>query len=152
MTSSDQLRSDLADLSCQITDVVSGSDASDAVKDSVHVSTKALTRIAIGRIAALEALARDAAATAAAATLRYIGKWDDDARQPGDLAAVATDIDTLRGGAEWICCPVCQEITCDDDCPLAIVRSAAKAASSKTTPAIRPSSPLAAQAAATALP
>lgn len=121
MTSSDQLRSDLADLSCQITDAVAGSDASDAVKDSVHVSTKALTGLAIERIAALEALARDNVLTAVAATLRYVGGFHSD-----ELSETATQIDGMRSAPRddfaWLCCPVCQEITCDDDCPLAIVR------------------------------
>ena len=48
-------------------------------------------------------------------TLRY-------ALQPGfDPVALAELIDQLEvsgNPADWLCCPVCEETTCDVDCPL----------------------------------
>lgn len=59
--------------------------------------------------------------TTVAETLRYAAHWSTD--DADDLRAVAAELDT-GDIAAWICCPVCQEITCDADCPLRTVRSA----------------------------
>lgn len=68
--------------------------------------------------------------TAVVATLRYvrvswsIGGADGDFRVRADFLEEAEQLTrnwTIEGG--W-CCPFCEEVTCDDDCPLAPMRGA----------------------------
>lgn len=50
-----------------------------------------------------------------ARTLRQLSEWSDDERTPEalrDLAGQVSDDD------HYFCCPMCQEVTCDEDCPL----------------------------------
>ncbi len=66
--------------------------------------------------------------TAVAATLRYITHWDLG-ECASDLAGIAADVDRLRTAPhddlDWACCPICQEILCDTDCPLSAIRQRA---------------------------
>jgi hypothetical protein len=57
---------------------------------------------------------------AVAATLREVAGWGEDDRNPRMMEAVAEDVE-----ANWndVCCPVCQEVTCDEGCPLEAVRA-----------------------------
>lgn len=65
--------------------------------------------------------------TTVAATLRTIAGWGlafqstPDRPAQGELRSIADQVDDLR--ADEACCPVCEEVTCDEDCPLASVRS-----------------------------
>jgi hypothetical protein len=55
---------------------------------------------------------------AVADTLRTVALWG-----PTDeavLLRVASDVESEREG--WWSCPVCEEATCDDGCPLAPIR------------------------------
>lgn len=68
------------------------------------------------------ALAR-AAQIATAATLRQLASWsphnEPDSEQ--EWLDLASQVEGLESG--WAC-PMCQEVTCDDDCPLEPVRAA----------------------------
>ena len=64
---------------------------------------------------------------AIATTLRWVGGLTVN----GDLNPAGLDEDGLRRLADaventdpstWHCCPLCQEVACDDDCPLAEIR------------------------------
>lgn len=64
---------------------------------------------------------RDRAVIAAVeATLRYVSWWARDETAPGHLIEQADE--TRELDRDTVCCPVCKEITCDRDCPLAPVR------------------------------
>lgn len=63
----------------------------------------------------------DPTAATVAATLRTIAGWFD-AEQRQQLRDVAEDVELDPLGA---CCPLCQEVTCDEGCPLQSVREAA---------------------------
>lgn len=56
------------------------------------------------------------------ATLRQLAGWCDDDRSPAALAELATVLET-EDWADCPCCPMCQEVDCDDGCPLAYVRA-----------------------------
>lgn len=64
-----------------------------------------------------------------AATVRAI-RWcaslafHTDERLAQDLYATASDVQGLGLDSIADCCPVCQEITCDTDCPLEDLRAA----------------------------
>jgi hypothetical protein len=60
---------------------------------------------------------------AVARTLRYISCWADEDRAAPELIELAGIIEReYVGGDGGGCCPVCQEVTCDDGCPLKPVR------------------------------
>ena len=58
--------------------------------------------------------------TAVADTLRTVAEWGPTS--PEELRAVAEQVDSMAIRDGW-CCPVCQEVDCDEGCPLASVRS-----------------------------
>lgn len=66
----------------------------------------------------------DAARSATAATLRKVASWGD-AYDHGILVDLATQLEASTVGQlrDEMCCPVCEEVTCDEDCPLASVRA-----------------------------
>lgn len=61
------------------------------------------------------------------ATLRTVAEWglafqstpDRPARD--ELRDIAEQVDRLE--RDEACCPVCEEVTCDEDCPLAGIRT-----------------------------
>lgn len=55
--------------------------------------------------------------TAVAATLRVVAFWPDV--DTDELLSVATQVELDWGR---ICCPLCEEVTCDEGCPLQSVR------------------------------
>lgn len=57
---------------------------------------------------------------ATAETLHVVAEWGDVGGE--ELHRVAEEVATGRV-ADWMCCPVCEEIACDAGCPLAPVRS-----------------------------
>ena len=57
---------------------------------------------------------------ATAATCRQVAEWFDP-REAALLLEVATAVERLS--EDDICCPACEEVTCDDGCPLAPVRN-----------------------------
>lgn len=54
-----------------------------------------------------------------AATFRYAAQWGGTT--PDEFYEAAAEVEAYLAGDD---CPVCQEVTCDDHCPLARVRSA----------------------------
>jgi len=68
----------------------------------------------------------EAVVTAVARTLRQLAGWSDDDRAPADLYALAVEVENpaLLNPADLasVSCPMCQELICDDDCPLAQIR------------------------------
>lgn len=64
---------------------------------------------------------------AVAATLRQMSGWgmvwDDGLRADDELLSLANQVEGM--GSEDMPCPMCQEIDCDGDCPLAPVRDRA---------------------------
>ena len=59
---------------------------------------------------------------ATAATLAYLAGWPGTDEQRAVLRETARAV--LSVSRDDICCPVCQEIQCDSDCPLYPVRLA----------------------------
>lgn len=59
--------------------------------------------------------------TATAATLRQVAGWvsDDSLR---DSIYDAAELVERSGPEDWDCCPVCEEVECDDGCPLEPIR------------------------------
>jgi hypothetical protein len=56
------------------------------------------------------------------ATLRYAAEWlNDDDR---NLLSETADQVAAEDPREALCCPVCEEVECDEGCPLAGVRRA----------------------------
>jgi hypothetical protein len=53
-------------------------------------------------------------------TLRTVAEWCPTS--PKELREVAEAVDSMVI-EEGLCCPVCQEVDCDEGCPLATVRS-----------------------------
>ncbi len=52
-------------------------------------------------------------------TLRQVAGW-----MPMSLEELHETADSVeRLGADPLCCPMCEEIECDDDCPLARIRA-----------------------------
>lgn len=70
------------------------------------------------------ALDRDVLVRAAvAATLRTVAEWgltfigsDGDRSARDDLHGIAEQVEMLS--RHELCCPVCEEVTCDESCPL----------------------------------
>lgn len=56
-----------------------------------------------------------------AATLRSVAEQVRDPRDRDDLLATAEEVERAEDDA---CCPLCQEVTCGTDCPLAASRAA----------------------------
>jgi hypothetical protein len=63
---------------------------------------------------------RAAIIAATAATLRQVAGWGCEI--PGDELIAVADL-VLALSHDEICCPVCEETECDEDCALAPVRS-----------------------------
>lgn len=57
-----------------------------------------------------------------AATLRYAAEFADWGKQRDDMLSVAARVEALTAENDD-CCPVCEETTCDDGCPLAAIRA-----------------------------
>lgn len=57
--------------------------------------------------------------TMVAATLRVVAEQVRGAEDRVQLLRLADDVPRLWDDA---CCPLCQEVTCDDGCPLAAIR------------------------------
>lgn len=65
----------------------------------------------------------DAAIVAAsAATLRQVAEWGPTSRE--ELIEVAEGIEGMNPNdpMSLMCCPLCEEVTCDDHCALSAVR------------------------------
>lgn len=65
-------------------------------------------------------------------TLRQVAGWGSSIIIGSELDKLDTDelyrlADEVEHGdpADWWCCPLCEEVTCDDDCPLVDIRSSA---------------------------
>ncbi|GAA0528671.1 hypothetical protein GCM10010172_06590 [Paractinoplanes ferrugineus] len=61
-----------------------------------------------------------------AATLRQLAGWGlafDNGPASGELIQIAQQVEGLTA-AQDMCCPMCEEVDCDEDCPLAPVRAA----------------------------
>lgn len=52
-----------------------------------------------------------------AKVLRQLAEWSDDDRSPQALIQLAEIVEAEDYTAGW-CCPMCQEVQCDDGCPL----------------------------------
>lgn len=61
----------------------------------------------------------EAIKAATAATLRHIAPWIGSAT-PETLYGIAEGVDVLE--ADDLCCPVCEEVDCDESCPLVAYR------------------------------
>lgn len=55
-----------------------------------------------------------------AATLRQVAGWGSAVDEAG-LCRLADAVEHTDP-AGWVCCPLCQEVTCDDECALAEIR------------------------------
>jgi hypothetical protein len=64
----------------------------------------------------------DPVARACAATFQYLAEWFGSEGQMAELGKLARDVAALTQEND-MCCPVCQEVTCDEGCPLEPVRS-----------------------------
>ena len=56
-----------------------------------------------------------------AATCRQLSEWFDE-REATALLDMAREVEAFNDARD-ACCPCCQEVTCDDGCPLAPVRN-----------------------------
>lgn len=56
------------------------------------------------------------------ATLRKVSQWVINEHLATALRETADDIDAVTDWSEVWCCPVCEETTCDSDCPLSSLR------------------------------
>ena len=74
----------------------------------------------------LDEHAKAAVRSTVSATLRQMAEWglvwDTGFRARDELLSLAGQVDGMEEGG--LCCPMCQEIECDGDCPLASVRGA----------------------------
>lgn len=59
---------------------------------------------------------------ATAATFRYLAGWFGTEEQRAELYGMAEAVEALTPEND-MSCPVCEETTCDDGCPLAPVRN-----------------------------
>lgn len=50
-----------------------------------------------------------------ARTLNQLSWWSDDERTPRELRRLAGQV---ADDDHYMSCPLCQEVTCDEDCPL----------------------------------
>jgi hypothetical protein len=67
---------------------------------------------------------KDPVVAAVAATLRHVAEWGlafDNGPARSELMDLARQVEALEQ-ADDFCCPVCEEVVCDDGCPLAEVR------------------------------
>lgn len=56
-------------------------------------------------------------------TLRQLSEWDDEARSAPELEMLATTVETYALHDDGhLCCLMCQEVHCDEGCPLDGVR------------------------------
>lgn len=62
----------------------------------------------------------DPVVKACAATFRYLAEWFGSEGQMAELGHLAEAVEAVS--ADLDCCPVCQETTCDEGCPLRPVR------------------------------
>jgi hypothetical protein len=62
----------------------------------------------------------DTIRAATAATLRTVAEWGPTITRE-EFLAVAEQVEAMTGNDGW-CCPVCEEVECDDGCPLEPVR------------------------------
>jgi hypothetical protein len=65
------------------------------------------------------ALAQTLIRAAVADTLRTVAEWGQMSRE--ELRGVAEAVDSMVV-EQGLCCPVCQEVHCDEGCPLESVR------------------------------
>lgn len=66
----------------------------------------------------------DEVINAVAATFREIAEWGlayDTGPARDDMLEIARKVDLLKDEDDF-CCPVCEEVTCDEGCPLEAVR------------------------------
>jgi hypothetical protein len=59
---------------------------------------------------------------ATARTLRSVATWLGDDKERATLVTVAEEVESATEDSLGDVCPVCQEVLCDDDCPLEPVR------------------------------
>lgn len=68
---------------------------------------------------------REYAASVIAGTLRQMSGWGD--QTPADMQQLAKEIESWakNENGKWddLCCPMCQEITCDSGCALEELRT-----------------------------
>ena len=64
----------------------------------------------------------DPVIVATANTFRYLAGWFGSDEQRAELYEMAEAVEVMTPGND-MCCPVCEETTCDDGCPLAPVRN-----------------------------
>lgn len=57
-----------------------------------------------------------------AATLRQLAEWPDEERTPEVLRDLAIEVENHDYADSWVC-PMCEEVECDDGCPLAGART-----------------------------
>lgn len=55
-----------------------------------------------------------------ALTYRQQAGWTDDSHAQREFYSLATQVEAVDGTEG--CCPCCEEVTCDDGCPLEPVR------------------------------
>jgi hypothetical protein len=68
---------------------------------------------------------RAATIATVAATMRQVADWGlafDNGPARDELRSIADQVELLNSGDD-MCCPMCEEATCDEDCPLAAVRA-----------------------------
>lgn len=61
--------------------------------------------------------------SAVVATLRQVAGWGlsfEDGPAQQELLEIARQVELLAA-QDILCCPVCEEVECDDDCPLAAI-------------------------------
>lgn len=78
---------------------------------------------------------RAATIATVAATMRQVANWglafdngpacDDNGPACDELRSIADQVELLSSGDD-MCCPMCEETACDEDCPLAAVRAHAE--------------------------
>jgi hypothetical protein len=62
---------------------------------------------------------------AVSTALRQMANWGlsfDNGPAGSELRAIASKVEALIAEDDF-CCPMCEEVECDDDCPLAAVRA-----------------------------
>jgi hypothetical protein len=60
-------------------------------------------------------------ASTVAATIRTVAEWISNDKDRDLLHSAAQQVEH-NPGPDSICCPLCEEITCDDGCPMEVVR------------------------------
>ncbi len=91
----------------------------EALTDSLDwMPLSARERVAASVVAAVEPLI---VRRSLAAAYRKLAEWSEE-QQAEALLGMAAEVEALTEDNDT-CCPVCQETTCDDGCPLAPVRN-----------------------------